>query len=85
MRLVARAAMIALALALAACSAPAPVVVACPALKPWTLAEQQGLKRALAALAPDSILRAAIYDYERMRDEARACRPAPESRKEHAT
>ena len=66
--------LLALGLALTGCSTPAPVVVGCPPVKAWTLAEQQALKQALAALAPDSILRPAIYDYERMRDAARACR-----------
>jgi len=63
--------------ALAACAAPAPVVVGCPALKSWSRDEQQQLKRALAALPAGSILRPAIFDYARMRDEARACRPPP--------
>ena len=72
--------LLALGLALAGCSTPAPVVAGCPPVKAWTLAEQQELKQALAALAPDSILRPAIYDYERMRDAARACRAEPKAK-----
>jgi hypothetical protein len=63
-------------LALTACAAPAPVVMGCPAVKPWSAAEQNEMRRELDAMAADAILIAAMSDYVRMRDEARACRPA---------
>jgi len=62
---------------LAACAPPAPVVMGCPAVKPWSAAEQSEMRRELDAMAADAILIAVMSDYVRMRDEARACFPAP--------
>ncbi|HXQ67986.1 MAG TPA: hypothetical protein VN980_15550 [Alphaproteobacteria bacterium] len=61
----------------AACAPPAPVVIGCPAVKPWSTAEQSEMRRELDAMAADAILIAVMSDYVRMRDEARACFPAP--------
>lgn len=61
----------------AACAPPAAVVVGCPAVKPWSAAEQNEMRRELDAMAADAILIAVMSDYVRMRDEARACFPAP--------
>jgi len=61
----------------AACAPPAAVVVGCPAVKPWSAAEQDEMRRELDAMAADAILVAVMSDYVRMRDEARACFLAP--------
>ncbi len=61
----------------AACVPPAPVVMGCPAVKPWSAAEQSEMRRELDAMAADAILIAVMSDYVRMRDEARACFSAP--------
>lgn len=67
-------------LLVAACSEPAPVVIGCPDLHAWTLAEQLEMKRELAALPSDDgapIMGAVMQDYIRMRDQARACKAPP--------
>ena len=65
---------------LAACAPPAAVVVGCPAVKPWSAAEQNEMRRELDAMAADAILVAVMSDYVRMRDEARACFLAPKQK-----
>ena len=47
----------------AACAPPAPVVVGCPAVKPWSAAEQSEMRRELDAMAADAILIAVMSDY----------------------
>lgn len=52
----------------------APVAApACPSIKTYTLAQQQAIGRAEAALPPDSVLLSPLLDWERMRAWARGC------------
>ncbi|HEV2530969.1 hypothetical protein [Phenylobacterium sp.] len=59
---------------LSACATRAPALKAvCPPVRPYSLAEQQALATALAALPPGSPLAQAMVDYGRERAALRAC------------
>lgn len=69
---------VSLALIVTGCETrPIDVQVYCPAVKSWSPTEQQQILAGLNSLPQDSVLRVALRDYERMRDESRAC-PKPQ-------
>ena len=70
-----RLAAVALSLALCACSVPPATVqnLACPAVRDYTAAQQNEIADALAGLPPNSPLLPLERDWQRLRDESRAC------------
>lgn len=65
-------ALLATVIFLSACS-PSPIVIGCPPVREWTREQQKQMADELAALPPDSMLRAGYDDYGYMREKARAC------------
>jgi len=59
---------------LSGCGHARPVAVLCPAVKPYTPAEQRALAEALRPLAESSPLVWAMADYGALRAAARACK-----------
>jgi len=53
-----------------------PHATACPPVVTYTLAQEQALGRAVAALQPDSPMVGAMADYLALRKSARACQGA---------
>lgn len=70
---------IALCLTLTACTTtqpPAPTIKVCPAIKTYSLAEQQAVSTELKALPKGDPLASWIVDYASLRAQVRACEAA---------
>ena len=60
-------------LGLASCAAPHQGKIECPKLVQYTDPQLDAIQASLNKLPPDDALRAAMQDYEDMRDDTRVC------------